>query len=514
MAINCEEKYMRIEEAVECMSKINLHRILDSYTKDTLKPDEVTSRKRITSDRGILFDSENIQKRMCFSGGPFDVKALAFFLLEALLAADQNQLDEQSIIAYIVDYEKKIIDEASKADAFKYKNGDAVNTYQTVLEVALEDNIISDDEKRLLDKLRVHVGLSFNDHHLIQAKLQKFPKADNEIHTEKEIRNGLVELQRRGVVFYCNQCPGGPVYLIPEEIAPGVKSVIGIELSNEAYSLLLDRLSVNALKQILEANTLPVSGKKGDRIERIMMTNIQPSSALNSLSNEELYELCKKLPGVNVSGSKAIRIENIINHFDKLRIVICDETIDKRQKFYDYYIELATRDRQNLLSNKVISKDKDMDLAFENATRFLFEEKLGLPLEPMVGSEHADGILQLPKTKELLMWDTKSKESIYEFPNDHFNQFRRYIHNSSERVSCFMVIAPEISEKAEENAYKLKSQSGSDTDLSLISADDLKWVAENWSTYSETGKFNLDVFNFTGILDRSALKKRMKILLK
>jgi hypothetical protein len=505
---------MRIEEAVECMSKINLHRILDGYTKDTLKPDEATSRKRLVSDREILSDPENIKKRMHIAGTSFEAKAVAYFLLEALLAAEQNRLDEQTIISYIIDYEKKIIEEAARPEVFKYKNAEAVNTYKTVLEVALEDDLISDDEKRLLDRLRRYVGLSFYDHHLIQATLCKFPKVGNEIHTEKEIKSGLVDLQRRGVVFYCNQCPGGPAYIIPEEIAPGIKAVIGIELSNDAYNLLLDRLSGDALKLILDANKLPVSGKKEEKIERLKMANIQPSGALNTLSNEDLYELCKKLPGVNISGSKATRIDNIINHFDKLRIVVCDEAVDKREKFYEYYVELATRDRENLLSNKVISKDKDMDSAFEEATRYLFEKKLGLTLEPMPGSEHADGILRFPKSNELFMWDTKSKENNYDFPNDHFNQFRRYIHNSTERVSCFMVIAPLISDKAEENAYRLKAQSGSDTDLSLISAKDLKWVAENWQSFASSGKFHLDVFNFTGILDGTILRKRMKIFLK
>lgn len=505
---------MRIEEAVDCMSKINLHRILDSYTKDTLKPDEATSRKRIISDRDILQNPENIDKRMKFSGVSFDTKALAFFLMETLLGADQCQLDEQTIIASIIDYEKRIIAEATSPEAFKYKNADAINTYKTVLEVALEDDVISEDEKRLLAKLRAYVGLSLNDHHLIQASLNKFPKAGNDIHTEKEIKNGLVDLQRRGAVFYCNQCSGGPVYMIPEEIVPGVKLVVGLELSRDAYVLLLDKLTVEALRQILDANRLPTSGKKDERIQRIQTADIQPSSALNALSNEELYELCKKLPGVNVSGSKAKRIDNIIHHFDNLRVVVCDGAADSREKYYEYYVELATRDRENLLSNKVINKDKDMDSAFEKGTRFLFEKKLGLTLEPMTGSEHADGILKFPKSKELFMWDTKSKETTYEFPNDHFNQFRRYIHNSTERVNCFMVIAPEISDKAEENAYRLKTHSGTDTDLSLISADDLKWVAENWSSYATNGKFTLDVFNFTGVLDRVSLKKRMKIFLK
>ncbi|MCL1477036.1 MAG: hypothetical protein MH219_05470 [Marinobacter sp.] len=62
--------------------------------------------------------------------------------------ADQSQLDEQTIIASIISYEKRIIEEAAKPEAFKYKNNDAVNTYKTVMEVALEDDIISDDEKK------------------------------------------------------------------------------------------------------------------------------------------------------------------------------------------------------------------------------------------------------------------------------------------------------------------------------------------------------------------------------
>lgn len=505
---------MRIEEAVECMSKIYLHRVLDSYIKDTVKPAEETSRERIVADREILFDPKNIAERMRFTGVSFDAKALAFFLLEALLAAESYQLDEQAIIGQVIEYEKKIIEEASNPDVFKYKDSTSIRTYETVLDVALEDAIISDDEKKLLGRLRTHLGLSLRDHLLIQARLKKFPKAGNEIHTEKEVKNGLLDLQRRGVVFYCNKCVGGTVYLMPEEIVPGIKKVVDMELSADAYKLMLEKLSVDALRQILDANKLPTSGNKNEKIQRIQQVDIQPTNALNVLSTDELYELCKKLPGVNVSGSKAKRVENIINHFDKLRIVQCGDSSDKREKYYEYYVELATRDRENLLTNKVINKDRDMDSAFEEATRYLFEKKLGLVLEPMSGSEHPDGIVKFPKSNELFMWDNKSKETKYEFPNGHFDQFRRYILDSTPRVNCFMVIAPEISEKAEGNAYRLKTKSRSDTDISLINADDLKWVAENWKTFSPNGEFSLDVFNFTGILNRSGLKKRMKIFLK
>jgi hypothetical protein len=508
------EEKMRIEDAVECMSKSYLHRILDSYMKDTIKPDEDPSRKRIIKDQEVLSSPENIEKRMQFSGLSFKAKTLSFFLLEALLADEDYSLDERTIIDQVINYEKQIIKESKSPEIFKLKDPEAVRTYTTILEVALEDDVISDDEKKLLAKLRNHLGLSLRDHYQLQATLKKFPKPNNEIHTEKEIKNELIELQKRGVVFYCNQCGDGATYLIPEEITDGVKSVLGIELSDNAYDLLLQKLTTEALRQILDANKLPLSGSKTERVERIIKADVLPSATLNALSNDELYELCKKLPGVNVSGTKPDKIQNIINHFDKLRVVVCDADADPREKYYEYYVELATRDRENLLSNKIISKDKDMDLAFENATRFLFEKKLGLSLEQMKGSEHPDGILRFGKSDELFMWDTKSKETSYEFPNDHFNQFRRYIHNSSERVNCFMVIAPEISEKAEENSYRLKTHSGSDTDVSVVSAADLKWVAENWSSMSSNGKFDLEVLNFTGILERNNLKKRMKIYLK
>ena len=505
---------MRIEETVECMSKFYLHRILDSYTKDTIKPDEDVSRKRIISDKDLLSDPKNIHQRLYDSGTTFDSKVLSNFLLEALLDTEQATLDEPTIIAQVIDFEKRILKESSNPDTFKFKDHDAGKTYKTVLEVALADDQISEDEKNLLSRLRTHLGFSLRDHFLFQAKLGKFPKPGNELHTEKEIKQELVELQKKGVVFYCNNCKDGSVYLIPEEIVSGVKEVMGFEMSGKAYELLLNSLAMKALKQILASKDLPVSGKKEDLILRITQAEIKPSEALETLSVDELHALCKSLPGVQVSGSKTKRISNIVNHFDKLRVVETDDDADPRLKFYEYYVELATRDRENLLSNKIISKDKDMDSAFEEATRYLFEKKLVIPLEEMPGTEHADGCARFKKSKELLLWDTKSKETIYEFPNNHAKQFKNYIHNSTERVNCFLIIAPEISEKSLENAYSLKIKSNVDTDIALIGAADLKWVAENWRTYSEKGEFSLDVFNYTGILDRTNLKRRLQIFLK
>ena len=61
---------------------------------------------------------------------------------------------------------------------------------------------------------------------------------------------------------------------------------------------------------------------------------------------------------------------------------------------------------------------------------------------------------------------------------------------------------------------KLKHDSGTDTDVAVVSGGDLKWVAETWPKHSESGKFSLAVFNMTGILDRATLEESLAVLLK
>ena len=127
----------------------------------------------------------------------------------------------------------------------------------------------------------------------------------------------------------------------------------------------------------------------------------------------------------------------------------------------------------------------------------------------MPGSDHPDGLMAFPNG-DLFMWDAKSKETVYAFPPTHLKQFKRYIRDSAKRVSCFMVIVPEIADAAGQMAARLKVESNTDTDVSVVTAEDLLWVADRWA--ARGGKtFNLEVFNMTGILDRATLDQRMKL---
>ena len=139
--------------------------------------------------------------------------------------------------------------------------------------------------------------------------------------------------------------------------------------------------------------------------------------------------------------------------------------------------------------------------------------KLGLELIQMPGTEHPDGCFHLRRSADLVMWDNKSKETVYDFPESHIKQFKRYIRDSLDRVSCFLVIVPEIGAGAAMSALRLKAESGRDTDVALVTASDLVWLAEHWPAYSKNGSFDPEVFNQTGVLDRQVLEQRMKLFL-
>jgi hypothetical protein len=244
---------------------------------------------------------------------------------------------------------------------------------------------------------------------------------------------------------------------------------------------------------------------------RVVKAGIQPSEALDVLSNQDLYEMCSALPGAKVSGTKSERILRVIDYFANL--VVRDVPIEATpgERFYKYLVELAHRDRESLLANKIIRKDRNMEDAFEEGTRFLFSEKLGLELMKMVRSDHPDGCMRFGKRGELFMWDNKSKEAVYTFPASHIRQFKRYIRDAEERVSCFLVIVPEIADEAALGAARLKIECDTDTDIALITAEDLLWLAEEWPTRKSSKPFTLDVLNITGILTRQLLEQRLKL---
>lgn len=501
---------MKVSEAIKFMSKINLNRIVDSFTKDFSKQSESQARDTIIKNLKELADFSRIKNLLNIYNEKYHQQILQINILESLLNSPDHMAEEEELYKSVIKTEKQILKEAASDDCFQYTDSRSLDILKTVLEVAIEDRVLSSDELRLIKNLRNKLKLSENEQFLLLAQLNHYPQANNKLHDRSDFSTAILKLQKRGVVFYCNKFPEGPKYVIPEELISGVKAALGFELRKKAYKKLLDKLNINQLKMILENEKVKTGGNKQDLIGRVIDVDINPSDALSTLPSKDLYTLCKRLPGAHISGTKQDRIDRIINYFSELIVKKVSDEGDPREIYYEYLTELASRDRRNLLANNVIRKDKDMDNAFEEGTRYLFEEKLGLKLEKLPGTNNPDGSIAFGKY-ERFMWDNKSKENVYVFPQSHLRQFKSYIRDSKKRVSCFLIIVPGLGENIEENAYKLKVESQSDTDVAIITAEDLKWVAENWRKHSTKDKFNLEVFNMTGVLTRSLLSRRIHL---
>lgn len=513
---------MKIEEAVEYMSLMYLERILKSFTQDyPSKKNEEEYREIIKNNIDTLSSPQNIDRRLnkYFSNvnkDPYSNKLLYNFILRSVLSKADFYATKDEIIEDAIHAEKNIVSLSQQSDSFKHLSQKSVDIYSAILETALEDEVISNNELALLGRLRKKLSISEKDQYLIQAKLNLFPARDNKIHTSSDITEIIDDLQKCGILFYCNQYENsfGKIFVIPEEIVKGVKFSLGIELIEDKYQLLLKRFRKNQLKKALRERNLTLYGTKDELIDRVIHAGIKPSETLECLTSNELSDICSKIPSLYVSGTKDEKIQRLIHYYSKLVIKEYTEE-DSGQKYYEYLEQLAERDLDNLLGNNILKDQDYIDSAFEEGTKYLFRKTLNHPIIELDGNEHADGGVLFQYDNSVLLWDNKSKKegTPYAFPNKHLRQFRRYIRNEAargKRVNCFLIITAGIDQGAERNAVKLKAESGVDTDIAIITAENLKLVAENWRTYSSKERFNLHVFNTTGILSWESLRERMK----
>ena len=504
---------MKIEDCIPAMSKVFLSRVVDSFiSSEVPRGDEDRLREQIIQSRSELATPERIAQ--AFAGLETEEGARILFdaISTSLLSSPDLRASYEDLFASVQAFEQSIIDESKCSKCLDLSDQKAIDIYKAVLEVALEDDEITPDERNLLERLRRKVKISRHEHRLLEAGLGKFPKPGNELHSHDDFKEALKQLQFAGVVFYCNRLDDDRNIVLPEEIAPGVKETIGFEMKTETQALLHESLTNEQLRAALLANGLPISGSKTERSERLIKAGCKPSEVLAALMTSDLAAICKKLQGVTVSGSKQERIDRIIDYFASLVSKMPESSDDPRAVYYEYLEEFAHRDNKNLYQMKLIKHDRDMERGFEEGTRYLFEVKLGQQLIEMPGTDHADGGVEFPNG-ELLLWDNKGKESVYTFPKSHLDQFRRYIRESVKRVSVFLVIVPEYDPAARLQALKLKHLTDTDSDVALISAADLKYVAEMWPKHSKEGAFSLEVFNATGILERSELNARMELFL-
>ena len=231
------------------------------------------------------------------------------------------------------------------------------------------------------------------------------------------------------------------------------------------------------------------------------ITSISPSYGLNA---KELSDWCRNLD-ISISGTNQEKVNRILRHYDDIRPIIEQEE-DERAIWYDYYDEFAFRNHDVLRKQHLIDKDIEIELKFEDATKYLFEEKLNHNPLKQHGSNHPDGLLTLQNN--YLMWDNKSKLKAVNL-KDHTNQFNEYMDKSDKPVPIFLVIGPDFTAESEQEAVRYHSIH-MDRNLVLITAKELKALAEEWASTKNKNRdksFNLALLAVSGRYIRSRLGK-------
>ncbi len=513
-------KFLEYVEMIPNITNITFtKRLASAYVADYRRLELSEIQQFLAKTANQYTDYENIKKQLN------DIKLDAnrsvriitpIFLRDYLLNQDDFLSTVKDTEAAILSYEKNVIDESNDFDLKKISKEQAL--FKFMIDTAWEhNNDISIDEKNLLEALRNYLSITNREQHILEAKSGRFPNLENIIHTYEDIENTRKILQSRGLIVSIKNSDGVMCDMIPEDIAIQIRKYYDIEIRNFGYEKLIDYVIKKTKKQYLidivnkasknyeKANIEISNNPTVAELKDVIFRSVKPSnliagfSANDGMNVEMLTAWCADL-GLNVSGSKKVLIDRILAYYDSLRKIEL-KTNDEREEYYSVFTELAKRDLKFLRNNKIIEKDLQCEHYFESATNYIFEKMLLNKPLTLTGTEHPDG--KLSYKDKYIMWDNKSKETAVNL-KDHIQQFDRYIKLSDKEVVVFMVIAPDFTEQSIQECvdYSLNN----DTQILLITAEELKFVAEKWQRNHRGEIFNLGYFKQNGRFDVSLLK--------
>ena len=518
---------MNFDEAVGSIrTTIDLRRIGGAHVVDHRQLSDDELRDALIKVKPQYIQNETVRsnlERALYQEFRGDHRVLSrLILVDILLDQYEFTLPFTQTEEMVIAFEQSIVNHSNETELIDLACGDKesqrfrnLELYDYVLRVAWDnEDSKSPDEVNLLRKLRDRLNINESDHRMLEAKIGIFPKASNEPHNRSEINDVRRFLQSLGLLFAVRKDDGVDADVVPDEIAMLLRTINGLEIRTESYRELMSYRVLRRKVHLTEVlDRCGVELGRYDTVDTLVdriLRYVPPSKAITSysprygLSSDQLGAWRRDL-NLSPSGAMDERVSRIIAHFDQLRPTV-KAGINGRIRWYEFYVELANRDYGTLRAQHVIDKDLEIESKFEDATAYLFAEKLNhTPLQQR-GSNHPDGLLSLQSN--YLMWDNKSRETPVNL-RDHMSQFDAYINQADKPVPVFAVIGPDFTQDSETEAVRYHSNHF-DRNIVLITAPDLLRLAEEWSSDQNKNReepFPLGLLAATGRFDRARLGK-------
>ena len=283
-------------------------------------------------------------------------------------------------------------------------------------------------------------------------------------------------------------------------------------VTDEAFKEALSKFSNSQLYHVLTKKKLGTSGNKNQKIERIVNSIYLLAPILDVLRTEELIDLCK-LYELYPRGRKPEIIERIVHYFKNYQIKGSKAT---PKELFSIYEDLSKQNKNAYrdigIDDKVISLPT-ITTDFERATKYIFESIFRLTVKTQTpGREEPDGII---KEDNIILYECKTVLSPpYELPIAHRDQFRRYIKDQYDKLEphaktalkCFILIAHSYSDKIEDKLAQMKTEPH--IPFCLITASDLKFIAEKWLEEQRDRGLSSSLLIFQGFYTRDKLRAK------
>ena len=237
-----------------------------------------------------------------------------FGMLTALLEAPSYELPREDFLSQAASETERIKQLVDSKELVA--RDDQLRLYRRALYEARRNDLdVNTSEAAVLAVLRRELGIAQVEHFLIEhhQDFREFWDRDDCLaHEENALTSAGLLFAHEGKV------------LIPEDLAPAVRQVLGIDMTLASSRRLFGYLESNELAAALEAAGSRVSGTKETRIDRLIQERIQPRFVLRTLGIGALKEICRAAEA-SVSGSKDKLIERIVSHFAEGKDQIVEE---------------------------------------------------------------------------------------------------------------------------------------------------------------------------------------------
>lgn len=499
---------MKVNVAIEHMSKLYLDKVINSFSNDIKKFSEQESRDFIHKNSKDFLQKGHFEERLLFRGESYKERLLLRLLIEFLLMKRGYEVEESKLHKAFIDYHADWLRKIKNKEITSHIPKEKYHTLKVLLEVILEDGKVSADEEKILLKLIERFELTEIEMHAVGFEVSKefYPSVD-----QKVCESLIKTLMSQGVVYYLNKDIDNKRIIIPEEIAKIIAVITRYPLDKKSFELLFASTSKDSLIQVAKHLGLPISGSKQSITDRLWAQGYKAEKLLDLVDVGSLRAIARPIENVKVSGRKEEVIQNILTHFFNLET----DPINTPKKqdikaLWEYFQLFGNRDYTKLRQLKLIKKDLDIEHLFEKLTIFAFNTLGKNKLQEFEGNNNPDGSV-IGLDKKVMLWDNKSQETEYIFPNSHQKQFLQYVKKSASPVSSFLIITGTIGDHKSivQSCIIFESQSG--CNVAVIEAEIFKVFMDSLEKKNLKKSLNPQVFNHNGILDLQVLEQRFGV---